>query len=127
LLSIIFNPELNVVSFNAAFVSFFAGAGLEGAVLEVLVLDTSTGLGGSGAALEGAVLEVLVLDISTGLGGSGTGSTGGGAGFTGSAGAGAGSDFAGSLLSPLEEQLDTRRRRPAMHNSSLLLFIGGRV
>jgi hypothetical protein len=102
LLSIIFSPELNVVSFGTAFVSFFAGAGFEAAAFGASALDVSAGLGGSGG---------------------GGGSTGGGAGVTGSAAAGAGSDFNGSVLSLLEEQLDTTRRKPATNRSGDVFFI----
>jgi uncharacterized protein with PIN domain len=106
LLSIIFNPELNVVSFGTAFVSFFAGAGL---------------------GLEGSAFGASALDVSAGLGGSG-----GGVGLTGSAVAGAGSDFAGSVFSypdeldGLDEQLDTKNT-PATTSIRMLLFIGRRV
>jgi hypothetical protein len=108
LLSIIFNPEFNVVSFGAAFaatfVSFFAGAAFEGAAFGASALEGSAGLGGSGRA----------------------GSTGGGVGLTGSAVAGGGSDFAVSVLSLPEEQL-ARARRQATNRDNKLLFIGKRV
>jgi len=105
LLSIIFNPELNVVSFGTAIVSFFAGAGFEGGAFGASALDISTGLGGSG----------------------GGGSTGAGAGVTGSTAAGAGSDFAGSVLSLTVEQLDTVANTAATKKSGRLLFIARRV
>jgi hypothetical protein len=111
LLSIIFSPELKVVSFGlgaAAFDAFFAGSDF------------------AGAGFAGSAFGASAFDGSAGLGGSGTGgSTGGGAAVAGSAGAG--SDFAGSVLSVVEEQLATKTQRPAINNRKMLFFISRRV
>ena len=104
LLSIVFSPELNVVSFGAAVLgSSFAGAGF------------------AGAGFAGSTFFASVFGGSTGFGGSeGGGSTGGG-GAAGSAGAGSG--FAGSALSLVDEQLATAIHKVAANNRKIIFFI----
>jgi hypothetical protein len=107
LLSIIFSPEFNVVSFGAVtFVSLIAGAGF----------GRST-FGGAG-------FGVSDFGGSAGLGGSGAGSTGGAGSLAGSAAGGA--DVGGSALSGLEEQLATKMQKTAI-STRMCLFITERV
>ena len=109
LLSIVFSPELNVVSFGASVLgSSFTGAGFAGATF-------------AGEGFAGSTFLASVFGGSTGFGGSeGGGSTGGGA-AAGSAGAG--SDFAGSVLSLVEEQLATTIHRVAANSRIIVFFI----